>query len=128
MRHIVDDLTGSRKRGTEPSRRPVTPPENGTRQNALQSLEGPDNVPAMDPAVWYAIGAGLTAIPSTIAAIASVRGNRKSGTAAANTAAIVGQLTTGNDLTVAEMVEDSHAKLSRDDRDFDKHHPSGPVN
>lgn len=78
--------------------------------------------------VLYLAGAVLYSIPSTIAAVAAVRANRKSKTAVANTLAIKAQLQTGNDLTVAEMVEDSHAKLSRADTDYDQHHPSTPAN
>lgn len=71
----------------------------------------------MNPAIYYLIAAIVSSIPATIAAIASIKSNRKSNV-------IQSQLTTGNDLTVAEMVEDSHAKLSREDTDYDKHHPS----
>lgn len=68
---------------------------------------------------FYIVLATINAVPATIAAIAALRTGKR-------TASVQALLATSNDLTVAEMVEDSHAKLSREDRDFDKHHPSAP--
>lgn len=79
-------------------------------------------MPELFHADFYSlIAAVIVAIPGYIAAIASVKGNKKSSN-------ITAQLKTGNDLTIAEMVEDSHAKLSTDDTDYEKHHEKGGAN
>lgn len=94
----------------------------------------------MNSNIYYLIAAVFGAIPGTIAAIASLKNGRKTDFIAGQlttssdndktigevTATISDQIQTANDLTIGEMVEDSHAKLSREDKDYDKHHPSIP--
>lgn len=65
--------------------------------------------------LFYLIGSIIYAFPACLGLYYARKNGKKSD-------GITAQLTTSNNLTIAEMVEDQHAKLSREDTDYDQHH------